>query len=241
VLVALAYESGLRPKLLRPLVCGVLQRSEDSDNFSEFPSIDMEIRRYVDVCEWFEVYDVAEAIYRRLYMSGISTQEGAPGAPHFEAELNKYFRRRGIGWQLKDGNIEARGPQAFEQIVSRAHQELTQARRQTASNEIHEAIKDLSRRPQPDVTGAIQPAMASLECVARDVMGNPQATLGELLKRFPGHLPPALDSALVKLWGFASEQGRHLREGRVPGYEEAELVVQVSAAVAQYLSRKFVP
>ena len=201
----------------------------------------MEIRRYVDASEWFEVYDVAEAIYRRLFTVGISTPEGAPGGPHFEAELNKYFRRRGIGWQLNGGNIEARGPEAFEQVLRNAHDELTQAGRPTASNEIHEAIKDLSRRPQPDVTGAIQHAMASLECVARDVTGDPQATLGDILKRYPRTLPQPLDAALVKLWGFASEQGRHLREGRVPGYEEAEVVVQVAAAVAQYLSKKFVP
>jgi hypothetical protein len=238
VLVTLAYQSGLRPKLLRPLVCSVLQGREDSDNFSEFPNIDMEIRRYVDACEWFEVYDVTEAIYRKLYTNGISGQEGSPGAPQFEAELNKYFRRRGIGWQLKDGSIEARGAEAFEQVLGQAHQELVQSNRPTASNEIHEAIKDLSRRPHADVTGAIQHAMASLECVARDVTGDPQATLGDILKRYPGMLPPPLDNALSKLWGFASEQGRHLREGRVPGYEEAEVVVQVAATVAQYLSKK---
>jgi hypothetical protein len=50
-------------------------------------------------------------------------------------------------------------------------------------------------------------------------------------------LPKPLDSALEKLWGFASEQGRHLREGRSPRFEDAELVVTVSSAVSVYLLR----
>ena len=50
-------------------------------------------------------------------------------------------------------------------------------------------------------------------------------------------LPPPLDTALHKLWGFASEQGRHIQEGREPRFEEAELVVTVASAVSVYLLR----
>ena len=74
--------------------------------------------------------------------------------------------------------------------------------------------------------------------MARDVAGDPKSTLGFVLARNPGLLPAPLDQAIEKLWGFASEQGRHLREGRVPSYEEAEVAVHVAAAVARYLSKK---
>ncbi|WP_156822068.1 hypothetical protein [Azoarcus sp. KH32C] len=89
------------------------------------------------------------------------------------------------------------------------------------------------------MTGAIQHSLAALECVARDVTGDQRSTLGTILQRNSAIVPPPLDHALEKLWGFASEQGRHLREGRVPGYEEAEVAVQVAAAVARYLSKKY--
>lgn len=69
--------------------------------------------------------------------------------------------------------------------------------------------------------------------------GDPKATLGAIIKKHPALLPSPLDVAADKLWGFASEQGRHLREGREPGREEAELAVHVAAAVATYLSKKF--
>ena len=40
------------------------------------------------------------------------------------------------------------------------------------------------------------------------------------------------------LFGFASEQGRHLTEGGAPDYEEAELVVHLSASLCTYLTKK---
>lgn len=104
----------------------------------------------------------------------------------------------------------------------------------TAANEIHEALTDISRRPTADVTGAIQHAMAALECVAREVDGSSD-TLGRIIGRLT--LPAPLDGALHKLWGFASEQGRHIQEGREPRFEEAELVVTVASAVSVYLLR----
>ncbi len=238
VIVDLAYESGLDPGALRTQLCRVLRRREDPNNWSPFPNIDWEVRGLLDESEWYEVYDVIEALFQHLIVSSVWTSSGEPAAPYFEAELNKYFRRRGIGWQLSQGQLEARGSEGFEHTLHEAHQELAQSGRLTASNEIHEAIKDLSRRPQPDVTGAIQHSLAALECVARDVTGDQKATLGAILQRYPGFVPAPLDQALDKLWGFASEQGRHLREGRVPGYEEAEVAVQVASAVARYLSKK---
>jgi len=42
-----------------------------------------------------------------------------------------------------------------------AIESLEAARRNTARGEIHEALGDLSRRPAPDITGAIQHAMVA--------------------------------------------------------------------------------
>lgn len=107
----------------------------------------------------------------------------------------------------------------------------------TVRRELREALRDLSRRPTPDVTGAIQHAMAGLECFARTMTSEESPTLGELLKRHRDLLPPPLPDAVSKLWGFASERGRHLREQREPSDAEAELVVHVAAAIVAYLAR----
>jgi hypothetical protein len=143
-----------------------------------------------------------------------------------------------IGWAMKQGKIVVRGSEAFSAVPKKAIEALEEAGRQTAAREIHEAIQDLSRRPHPDVTGSIQHAMTALECVARDITGQ-QKTLGKLIAdhRDKLNLPRPLDEALEKMWGYASETGRHLIEGRDPRFEDAELVVTVAAAVSIYLTK----
>ncbi|MEA5075792.1 MAG: hypothetical protein VB139_05525, partial [Coriobacteriia bacterium] len=50
--------------------------------------------------------------------------------------------------------------------------------------------------------------------------------------------PSPLDQSVSKMWGYGSDRGRHLREGDVPSYDEAELIVMTAAAVSSYLSLK---
>jgi hypothetical protein len=240
VVVDVAYETGLGPHAMRSLTCRTLRRREDPNNWSAYPNVDGEVRYHLDSCDWYEVYDIIEAIYERLNDSPTGLR-GGQEASYFADEINKYFRRRGIGWQIADGIVETRGTESFERALNDARSELATSGRKTASNEIHQAISDLSRRPIPDITGAIQHALTALECVARDVTGDNRSTLGTILSRNSQLVPPPLDVALEKLWGFASEQGRHLREGRAPNYDEAELAVQIAAVVSRYLSRKVMP
>lgn len=108
----------------------------------------------------------------------------------------------------------------------------------TAHNEIHKAIQDLSKRPEADLTGALQHGMAALECIAREAASDRTSTLGEIIKSNKDLFSPPLDKALEKLWGFASEKGRHLREHEEPAREEVELVVGIAVVVATYLGRK---
>jgi hypothetical protein len=241
VVVDIAYESGWTPTKLRTKVCALLRKQPDRGNWSDFPNVDHEVRELIEESEWYRVYDLIEGIFAALAASHERTPEGEHAASHFEAEINRYFEEAGVGWQLISGKIETRGSEAFQQIVGCAVQQLSSSGHATASTEIHEALSDLSRRPEPDITGAVQHALASLECVARTVTGDQKATLGTILARNPGLVPQPLNVGLEKLWGFASEQGRHLREGRTPEYEEAELAVQVSAAVGTYLSKRFGP
>ena len=136
---------------------------------------------------------------------------------------------------MVDGLLERRGEEEFESSVDNARAALEAAALPTAKREIHEALQDLSRRPDPDLTGAVHHAMAALECTAREVVGDPRATLGEVIKRYPDLLPKPLE-AVAKMWGYSSEMGRHVREGRSPAQEETELVVGVAAATCSYLA-----
>ena len=69
---------------------------------------------------------------------------------------------------------------------------------------------------------AIQHAMAALECVAREVTGGLKSTLGRIINDNPELLPAPLDQTIESAWGYASDRARHIREGSVPSYEEAD-------------------
>jgi hypothetical protein len=206
----------------------MLYRSPDPNNWSEYPNIDGEVRELIRDCKWFEVFDLIEKLADRSEQLGTD----------FADEINRMFRIKGIGWQLTGSHIEIRGSEAFEQAVKDGHALLIERGNTTAANELHEAILDLSRRPIPEISGAIQHAMAALECVARDVCGSKE-TLGDLLRRNPDLFPKPVDQIVEKAWGYSSNFGRHLTEGDPPAFDEAELVVGLSGVLSRYLARRF--
>jgi hypothetical protein len=182
--------------------------------------------------EWFRVYDFIETVFHDLL-------EFRPErAGEWQDKLNEFFIEKGVGWQLVGGKLQVRGSEGFENAVRGAVEVLEGDGQQTASSELHEAIRDLSRRPTPDATGAVQHGMAALECVAREVTGDKKATLGKIIATFPDKLPKPLDEAVEKAWGYASERARHVREGGAADRDEAELIVGLAAVVSTYLIRK---
>lgn len=225
------YDLGKNPSDLRSITSRVLKIPPDSNNWSEFPNIDYEVGQHLESCEWYLVYDIIETIIQKLNAQEKTT---------FTEEINEYFITNGIGWKIVNGLIETRGDEVFETAVKTVVSVLETAKLATAKTEIREALNDLSRRPTPDITGAIQHSLACLECVTREVTGDTKSTLGDLMKKFPGVIPSPLDQAVTKIWGFTSEQGRHLREGQAPEYLEAELVVEVTSAIATYLGKKLI-
>jgi AbiJ N-terminal domain 4 len=188
-----------------------------------------EIKKYVDSREWFHFYDLCESV---------GTYH--PNKHAFVYKLNERFIEQGIGWKLEDGRIVSRESAELEDAVQVAEVALKTAGVLTAEAELRKAREDLSRRPTADLSGAIQHCLASLECLSRKLSGNDTATLGMILKSKATELaiPKPLDVAVEKMWGYASEMGRHLQDGREPAREEVELVVVICAGLMSYLMRK---
>jgi hypothetical protein len=226
--IAIARESHLNAEQVRDLACRVLRRLPDRYNWSK-ANVLREAEGLLESCAWYSVYDFAEACYEQL------SELDAEDAELYQAELNRFFREHGVGYQMVEGMIEDRGSEAFELEVQTATEKLENDGHSTAARELKEARLDLSRRPTPDVTGAIQHALGALECVAREVSGDARSTLGQLVKRHPGLFPTPLDTAVEKAWGYASEVARHVREGGTPTAAEARFVVGFVAVLADSL------
>ena len=212
---------------MREVICQILLVQPDPYNWSEIPNVRDEVNNLIATCSWFKVYDIAEALHDEIYHAY---------KQKFSDRLNQFLRTNGMGWEMLEGQIIYRGSDVFTGSTKRAVAVLNQSNRPRAAGEIQEALRDISRRPAADVTGAIQHAMAAMEATARDVTGQPNPTLGQLIPML--NLPKPLDSAVEKLWGYASDRARHIREGAVINTIEAELLVSVASAVCTFLASR---
>lgn len=227
VVINTALDCGLKTDKLRELLCRLLQRRADPQNWSQ-GNVERESRMLLEEAEWYRVYDFME----QVAALPIVDQD------RFINEVNRYFFTNGIGWQLDStGQVVYRGDEGFDKVVADALGTEKDHGHQTASRELHEAIMDLSRRPVPDTTGAVQHAMASLECVARDITKQHNLTLGEWVKANRSRIGTPLDKAIESMWGFTSNHGRHLSEGQECSNEDAELIVGFAASLGAYLSK----
>lgn len=222
--LVLRYE---KLKKIRSYVCFITKEPEDPNNWSESDYMKYEVQGIFENCPWNRIYDIIEYFYENLQC----------GRDEFEKEINEYFVEKGIGWKLVKGVIETRGEEAFEQKISEAVDVLGEVNLKTSQHEIHEALKDMSKRPEPDITGSVQHSVAALECLCREITGD-KKTLGKLISNNPNIVPKPLDKVIQEVFGFASENGRHLIEGRALSYEEAELVVHLRASLCTYLAKK---
>ena len=231
-LVGILRNMGMNYTDMRAVVCPVLNVFPNRNNWSEVPNVRDEVIGLIEGCDWYKVYDVAEAFCHHFAQSNREQE--------FAQQLNALFEELGIGWQMIGCQVVTRGDQEFERAVAQAAEHIGAAGLRNAGIEIEEARRDLSRRPEPDITGTIQHCMAALECVARVVSGDERATLGEIIQRHGVDLgiPRPMDNAIERMWGYASEVARHVREGRVPAREDAECVLSVSASVVTYLLQK---
>jgi hypothetical protein len=181
--------------------------------------------------KWWEIYDLLEAIYKR--------EKDDYKRQKFVEQVNSVLEKGNSPWRMEfyNGAVSYKGSEPFEISVKAAQSALLAAGRKTAAAEIQKALQDLSQRPHPDLTGAVQHAMAALECVAADVCGEKGETLGQIVKRHPDRFPPPIGSAVAMLYGFASEKGRHISKGGEPNLKEVELIVGIAATVSTYLNR----
>ena len=214
-------------KSFRNIVCQMSYQNANPNQWGENSYMEEEIRELLANCKWYYIYDIIEETYKQLP----TTARG-----NFTTSLNNFFCSNGYGWKLEDGRILSRGDDAFEETI-RLTTTCIEQTNPDAFSEIKEALFDISKRPEPDVTGAIQHSMAALECFCRTVFNDRNSTLGDIIKHHRDKIAKPLDSAMEKLWAFASNYGRHLQEGNVPVFDDAEFVVRVCASLIVYFYR----
>lgn len=200
---------------------------------------DKELEAFTSDAAWYQVYDLAEQIYSELvfYEDELGPHpDEEPRAYPMQLDITKFFELAGIGWKMDGGRIVSRFDPVFEASVRDAGEALRTAGRTTAATQLREAMAALSRRPEPNLSGAVFHAMAAFEALARDVARLPKATVGEIVKKRRDLFPKPLDKSLEMLWGYASNEARHASETRAVALKEATLLVRLAAALIVYVS-----
>lgn len=230
LLAILQQKMRKKPSYIRRVICNVLRSPEEPSNWSEYPNVWGEVQDRMLAADWYEVYDIVEAFANECSRNG--------ELPLFSDCVNQLFAEEGIGWRLNETFLEVHGDPAFEGDLTAAEDELEESDFARAASELREARSDLSRRPEPDLSGAVTHAMGALECVSREVTGDRRSTLGQIVARNPDLFPRPLDEAASRLWGYASDQARHVREDRKLEWEDVLLVVGVAGVLCSYLNAK---
>lgn len=211
----------------REIICQMSYQPPNPSNWCENSYLESEIQELLDNCQWNYVYDIIEATYKEI---------PAASKDEYATSINKFFLTNGYGWKLERGQVLSRGEDAFEQSITSAVNCIEQSN-PDAHSEIRKALVDISKRPEPDITGAVQHSITALECFCRKYFnGESNSTLGDLIRVYKDNIPKPLDNAMEKLWGFASNNGRHIQEGNAPSFDNAELTVHICASLIVYFS-----
>jgi hypothetical protein len=236
----------------RSIVCDILLRRPDPNNWSEWPNVAYEVTGLIDDCPWWHVYDIAEAYWQQLGQPSRGAWTARPSdqptekQDTFVGKLNGLFRRHGIGWEMTSaGKIEMRGGPLASPSIADACRLVSDAGWPNTLRELEQARADLGRRPEPDVTGVVQHGSAALESVVRQITGSAQS-LGQAAKRldysqYPPVLRDVLETVLNKLYGYASSDrggGRHGSETIQIDRADAALFLGMVSCAIEYLMAK---
>lgn len=106
----IAKSAGMQPDAMRQVICEVLLKQPDPNNWSPYPNIWNEVMGLVEDAPWYKVYDIAEALHSDL---AARTPWAPEPADAFEKRLNDFVIDNGIGWVFQDGQIVHRGSDSF--------------------------------------------------------------------------------------------------------------------------------
>lgn len=182
------------------------------------------LREWFFKTEWDQVFDLIEFVGGRVPDEFVD---------HLSTLANDALERFNSGYRFIGG--------AFVEITS--EQELGEvdaalsAPFATVRQHLKRALELLADRAKPDYRNSIKESISGVEALAREVSGEPKATLGDLLKVLEREkrLHPALAGAFAKLYGYTNDADgiRHslTDEGNLTAADARFMLVTCSAFV----------
>lgn len=215
-----------RKDVIEYLWDGFFKKNRNSlEKFNEYVFTNqLEERFYALV--WNRVYDFIE------FLLLIKTAN----RDNFITDLNLIFTEEGAPYQTINGFV-------ISLITGEEAQEIEKAiesKYTPVSTHLTKALDFYHKRPLGDPQNSIKESISAVEALARIVLNQPKATLGELADQL--NLHPAFKAGIKKFYGWTSDEGgiRHSENGDELKSDIAEarfMLVQCSALVNYIISK----
>ena len=190
-----------------------------------------EIRGYFFNAPWNEVYDFLEFVL-------IACSEDR--FRNLRWLLNSILRRELSGYRIIEDKFVPITDQYEIEEISEAIADSPYA---GARTHLRQALEHMSNREAPDYRNSIKEAISAVESAAREITGNPQATLGDALREIEKSVKihGALRTGFSALYGYTSDADG-IRHGMVDvanlTVADAKYFLVACAAFVNYLVAK---
>ena len=180
---------------------------------------------------WWESYDLLE------YLIKVTPKEWKELLKEF---TNGFLESENAAYRVVgDEIVEITDEYEMEAVETALDRGIKQSR-------IHlsRSLELVSDRKRPDFRNSIKESISAVESASQVISGKNKATLGDCIKviKTNGAIHPALEQALLKLYGYTSDEGgiRHAltEESNEPSYADAKFMLVSSAAFINFLWTK---
>ncbi|MCJ7560224.1 hypothetical protein MUO79_06355 [Candidatus Bathyarchaeota archaeon] len=189
------------------------------------------IREHFFNGQWWESYDLIEFLIKEI---------PDEWKERLKIVLNYFMESENAAYRIVgDEIVGITDEQEIETIESALDKGI-----KSCQSHLARALDLASDRKQPDYRNSIKESISAVEAACQVVAGMPKATLGDCIKviKSRGAIHPAFEQALLKLYGYTSNEGgiRHaLTDTSVaPAYSDAKFMLVACSAFVNFLWTK---
>ena len=193
-----------------------------------------------DDIEWYIILDLVEFVVKYIFKNG--TSSNIYYIKNFVNDLNSEFARLNFAYRIVDQEIVEITSEEEIKTVETALSESGV----TVSHHLNEALKLLSKRPEPDSRNSIKESISAVEAFCREKTG--ENTLGRALDKLESNgivIHKMLKDAIEKLYAYTNQKDTGIRhalmedDGKyVPSLDEAIFMLVTSSSFINYLGKK---
>ena len=193
-----------------------------------------------DDLEWYIILDLVEFVVKYIFKN--STSSNIYYLKNFVNDLNSEIARLNYAYRIVDQEIVEITSEEEIKTVETALSESGV----TVSHHLNEALKLLSKRPEPDSRNSIKESISAVEAFCREKTG--ENTLGKALDKLESNgivIHKMLKDAIEKLYAYTNQKDTGIRhalmedDGKyIPSLDEAIFMLVTCSSFINYLGKK---